>query len=100
MRDQLIDDLIDDALRQAPDAPVPANFRNRLLASLPEPAAQAPYDWVRPAIWFAGTATLAPFAILAFKSGSLVWLETPAVTVTAALIEAALSLLWLRRIRQ
>jgi hypothetical protein len=100
MRDQLSDDLIDAALRQAPEAPVPANFRNRLLARLPEPAPQAPYDWVQPALWLAGTATLAPFAILAVKYGSLVWLENPAVTVTAALIEAALSLLWLRRIRQ
>jgi hypothetical protein len=96
MRDQLIDD----ALRQAPEVPVPTNFRNRLLARLPEPTPQAPYDWVRPALWFAGTATLAPFVILAVKSGFLVWLETPAVTVTVALIEAALSLLWFRRIRQ
>ncbi|HEY6344627.1 MAG TPA: hypothetical protein VIY49_24295 [Bryobacteraceae bacterium] len=94
------DELIDAALRQAPEAPVPANFRNRLLARLPEPIPQAPYDWVRPAIWFAGTATIAPFAIFAVKSGLLGWLETPAVTVTAALIEAALSLLWFRRIRQ
>jgi hypothetical protein len=100
MRDQLIDDLIDDALRQAPDVQAPANFRNRLLARLPEPAPQAPYDWVRPAIWLAGTATIAPFAIWAFKSGSLGWLENPTVTLTAALIEAALSLLWFRRIRQ
>lgn len=100
MRDQLIDDSIDAALRQAPDAPVPANFRNRLLARLPEPAPQVPYDWVRPALWLAGTATLAPFVIFAVKYGSLGWLESPAVTLTAALIEAALSLLWFRRIRQ
>jgi hypothetical protein len=100
MRDQLSDDLIDAALRQAPEPTVPPNFQSRLLARLPEPAPPIRYDWVQPALWIAGTATFAPFAILAVKYGSLVWLENPAVAGTAALIEAALSLIWFRRIRQ
>jgi hypothetical protein len=36
--------------------------------------------------------------MLALRSGVLDWLQSPAVIVTAAVIEAALSLVWFRRI--
>jgi len=91
-------DLIDAALRRPPEVLIPANFRNRLLAQLPETATRARYDWAWPAVWFASAAGLAPLAMLALRSGVLDWLQSPAVIVTAAVIEAALSLVWFRRI--
>lgn len=92
------DELIDAALRRPPEVRIPANFRNRLLAQLPKSAPQARYDWAWPAVWFASAAGLAPLAMLALRSGVLDWLQNPAVIITAAGIEAAVSLVWLRRI--
>jgi anti-sigma factor RsiW len=92
------DELIDAALRRAPEAPVPEGFQARLLDRLAGEAPRAPYNWVTPAIWFAAAAALAPLATVTLRSGWLDRLETPSVLMTAALVEAAVSLLWFRRI--
>ena len=92
------DELIDAALRRAPEVQAQANFANRLLARLPEPAAKLRYDWAWPAVWFAGSAGLAPLMMLALRAGWLDWLYSPGVAITTLAIEAALSLVWFRRI--
>jgi anti-sigma factor RsiW len=92
------DELIDAALRRAPEVPVPEGFQARLLARLAGEAPPASYNWTTPAIWFAAAAALAPFATVTLRSGWLDRLETPSVLMTAAVVEAAVSLLWFRRI--
>ena len=92
------DELIDTALRRMPEVKLPAHFRSCLLARLSAPA-KPRYDWAPTAVWFACGAALAPFVTLAFlRSGFEHWLLNPNVPITAVVVEAAISLLWFRRI--
>jgi hypothetical protein len=88
---------IDAALRKAPEVRVPANFRNRLLARLPESPGKARHEWAWPAVWSAAAAGFAPLVILGLRPGFWNWLQNPAVIITAVSMEAALSLIWFRR---
>ena len=93
------DELIDTALRRMPEVKLPAHFRSCLLARLSEPLAKPRYHWAWTVVWFACGAALAPFVTLAFLRSSFEhWLLNPNVPITAVVVEAAISLLWFRRI--
>ena len=88
---------IDAALRKAPEVRVPANFRNRLLARLPELPAKTRSNWAWPAVWTASAAGFAPLVMLALRPGLWDWLQNPVVMIAAVSMDAALSLIWFRR---
>ena len=93
------DDLIDAALRRAPEINVPPHFANRVVARLPRaPADPAVGAWVVPALSLAGAATLGSLAWAAASLGLGQWLMHPQVLAALLGIEAAVSLAWVWRV--
>jgi hypothetical protein len=99
MRDQELDDLIDAALRQAPEVRVPRHFANRLMARVPGvPAAQRESPWVFPALTVAGTAILGSLVWAAFALDLGRWFMQPTVLAAVLGVEGGVSLAWIWRV--
>jgi hypothetical protein len=96
----LDDALLDKALRTPPEPRIPANFRQRLLARLPETTApQRRRRWFWPAL---GVFSLLSFIFLAetaFQLGVERWLTQPSMLLTTLGIEIVFSILLLWRAR-
>ena len=93
------EDLIDAALRRAPEVQAPPHFANRVMARLPVAHPESPERaWIVPALYLAGAATLGSLAWAAASLGLGQWLVRPQVLVTLLGIEAAVSLGWVWRL--
>lgn len=89
---------LDAALRQAPDVKAPRNFRQRLMAQLPEaPERPQPRIWLLPVLTTLAALVFGALVFVAFDLGLARWLAQPSMLLTVLAVETALALAWLWR---
>ncbi len=94
------DEMIDAALRRAPEIQIPAHFANRVMARLPQAeAGSSEALWFRPALMLAGASVLASLAWAGSLLGLGRWIEQPQVYTAILGIEAVATLAWVWRTR-
>ncbi len=89
---------LDAALRHAPEVDAPRNFRQRLIARLPEtPAPERPRSLRLPALAALAGVVLEGLALTAVHFGLAGWLAQPSMLFTVLGIESAAAIAWLWR---
>jgi hypothetical protein len=90
---------LDSALSHPPDVQVPRNFRQRLIARLPEtPAAERPRHWQLPVLAAVTVLLLGAFALLTLQLGLYHWFAQPSVFFASLGVGTVIALAWLWRI--
>jgi hypothetical protein len=90
---------LDSALSHPPDVQVPRNFRQRLIARLPEtPAAERPRNWQLPVLAALAALFLAALATVALQLGLGEWFMQPSIFLASLGVGTVVALAWLWRI--
>jgi len=92
------DEIIDAALRRAPEVRIPAHFANRVAAQVAvlETHSAEPW-WVSPALWLAGSSVIASLVWTGVAFGAGRWIEQPVVYTSILAVEAVATLAWVWR---
>jgi hypothetical protein len=89
---------LDAVLGRAPEVQVPRNFRQRVMAQLPEEgAAERPRSWELPALAGLAALLLGAVALLALQFGFDRWLAQPAIFFVSLGVGTVVALAWLWR---
>jgi len=89
---------LDAALRHAPESHVPRNFRQRLMARVPEmPTAELPRTWRLPLLAAFVVVILGALALWAVRLGLAGWLAQPSMLLAVLVVESAIAVVWLWR---